>query len=140
MFSLHVFHFFSVGFLGFYNWKSGIFLVWFFDCDTCKQGSYLSLVILDLLMNVGKKSSTCFNKELFFKWDLDLFLTKLSGIDRDGFFLTRFFKQMVSHPTSVVMLISVHLEELISIFFIIELDFLFSIFLIHRFLSELIIF
>ena len=68
-----------------------------------------------------------------------LFLTKLSGIDRDVF-LTRFFKQMVSHPTSVVMLISVHLEELISIFFIIELDFLFSIFLIHRFLSELIIF
>ena len=53
------------------------------------------------------------------------------------FFLTRFFKQMVSLPTSVVMLISVHLEELISIFFlIIELDFLFSIFLIHRFLSQ----
>ena len=46
-----------------------------------------------------------------------LFLTKLSGIDRDVFFLTRFFKQMVSLPTSVVMLISVHLEELISIFY-----------------------
>ena len=67
-------------------------------------------------MNVGKKSSTCFNKELFFKWDLDCFWPNFQGLIV-MFFLTRFFKQMVSHPTSVVMLISVHLEELISIFY-----------------------
>ena len=141
MFSLHVFHFFSVGrwiFLGFYNWKSGIFFGMVFWLWLVQAGLVaIVLVILDLLMNVGKKSSTCFNKELFFKWDLDCFWPNFQGLIVMCFFDEIFLNKWYHFP-HLLWCWFLCIWKSWLVFFIIELDFLFSIVLIHRFLSELI--